>query len=262
MNLVEAVEQILPQTQCRQCGYGGCHPYALAIAEKNAPINLCIPGGVDGVEKLARLLNTPVIAFQDNRYLSPPTRAYIDESRCIGCTHCLRVCPIDAIVGSAKRMHTVLGSVCSGCKLCISICPVDCISMRPLTGAESKYEADLDDLAKQQRAQNYRWRFKSKQVRDSLRKQMRSRPGKVPEQKQIEPPEKNKTTGKVEDGRKDLLAQIMQKAQSVKHSEQHKQLHQQIQAEKLRQDQERARKREQSFTAMVNKKNQMSDEVI
>ena len=126
--LVEKIEAILPQTQCGQCGYPGCKPYAEAIAEGEADINLCPPGGQEGVAKLADLLGRevkPLDAEEKHKQV-----AIIDEQTCIGCTLCIQACPVDAIVGAAKQMHTIVGSLCTGCELCLKPCPVECISMK------------------------------------------------------------------------------------------------------------------------------------
>ena len=144
---VHAIDALLPQTQCRQCGYAGCRPYAEAIAAGRADINQCPPGGEDGVRALAALLG--VAATQvDPRYgaTQPPAVAVIDESSCIGCTLCLEACPVDAIVGAARLMHTVIARDCTGCGLCIPPCPVDCIAMVPtgaqITRAQQRIAAD------------------------------------------------------------------------------------------------------------------------
>ena len=128
-DLVEKVNDLLPQTQCAQCGYPGCRPYARAIAEQDAPINLCPPGGDETIKRLAGLLGReplPLAAAAG----TTATLAIIDESLCIGCTHCRSVCPVDAIVGAQQLMHTVIASECTGCELCVPRCPVDCIAMR------------------------------------------------------------------------------------------------------------------------------------
>jgi electron transport complex protein RnfB len=128
-DLVDSVNDLLPQTQCAQCGYPGCRPYAAAIIEANADINLCPPGGQATVERLANLLGKDVLPLA--KALQPAV-AVIDESACIGCVHCRNACPVDAIVGAHQLMHTVIESECTGCELCVAPCPVDCISMRPL----------------------------------------------------------------------------------------------------------------------------------
>jgi electron transport complex protein RnfB len=128
--LVEKIDALLPQTQCTQCGYEGCMPYAEAIAAGEAEINRCPPGGDAGVRALATLLSRDIIALDTTRGPHLPHRiAIIDEEICIGCGKCLRPCPTDAIIGTNKYMHTVIASLCTGCELCIPPCPVDCIRM-------------------------------------------------------------------------------------------------------------------------------------
>ncbi|MDD3764907.1 MAG: electron transport complex subunit RsxB [Nevskiales bacterium] len=132
--LVDQIDHILPQTQCGQCGFAGCRPYATAIAAGEADINQCPPGGEDGVVKLAELLGVePKPINPDNGVAkTEPTVAVIDENVCIGCTKCIQACPVDAILGAAQQMHTVIAAECTGCELCIEPCPVDCIDMRPV----------------------------------------------------------------------------------------------------------------------------------
>jgi electron transport complex protein RnfB len=128
-DLVEQVNGLLPQTQCAQCGFPGCRPYASAIVDGAATINLCPPGGEETVRRLAALLGREVIPLAESVV---PSVAIIDEALCIGCTHCRNACPVDAIVGAHHLMHTVIASECTGCELCVAPCPVDCISMRKL----------------------------------------------------------------------------------------------------------------------------------
>ena len=127
-DLVEQVNELLPQTQCAQCNYPGCRPYAAAVVDGTAAINLCPPGGEETVRRLAALLGREAIPLVE---MSEPSVAVIDESLCIGCTHCRTACPVDAIVGAHQLMHTIIESECTGCELCVAPCPVDCISMRP-----------------------------------------------------------------------------------------------------------------------------------
>ena len=129
--LVEKIEAILPQTQCGQCGYPGCKPYAEAIAAGEADINRCPPGGQEGVRKLADLLGREVKPLDAEE--KPKQVAFIDEQSCIGCTLCIQACPVDAIVGAAKQMHTVVRALCTGCELCVKPCPVECIQMEVVT---------------------------------------------------------------------------------------------------------------------------------
>jgi electron transport complex protein RnfB len=131
--LVDRIDAVLPQTQCGQCGYPGCKPYATAIANGEADINRCPPGGEDGIRKLAELLGVEFKPFGEGA-AQPKAKsvAFIDENVCIGCTLCLQACPVDAISGAAKQMHTIIAQECTGCELCIAPCPVDCITMEPL----------------------------------------------------------------------------------------------------------------------------------
>lgn len=141
--LVEKIDELLPQTQCTKCGYKGCFPYAEAIASGHAKINLCSPGGDSTVVKLSKLLKTEAIPLDISCGKTKPLHvAIIDEESCIGCTLCLKVCPVDAIVGTKKKMHSVFTDQCTGCELCISPCPVDCISMVPAERAWGKEDAD------------------------------------------------------------------------------------------------------------------------
>jgi len=125
------IDALLPQTQCTRCGYAGCSPYAIAIANGEAEINQCPPGGAATIDALARLLDRPALPLNPlNGVESAPRVAWIDEARCIGCARCLAPCPVDAIVGAQKYLHTVLADRCTGCELCLPPCPVDCIEMR------------------------------------------------------------------------------------------------------------------------------------
>lgn len=129
-NLVDRIDALLPQTQCTRCGYPACRPYAEAIAHGEAAINRCPPGGMAGVRALAALTGQPVIPLDPECGEElPPRVALIDEAACIGCTKCIQACPVDAIVGASKQMHTVIADLCTGCELCVPPCPVDCIAM-------------------------------------------------------------------------------------------------------------------------------------
>ena len=132
MNLIQRIDALLPQTQCGKCGHPGCKPYAEGIAQGEA-INKCPPGGQETIAGLAQLLRVPVLELDTSRGEAPAQVAYIREAECIGCTKCIQACPVDAIVGAAKLMHTVIIDECTGCDLCVAPCPVDCIEMRPAT---------------------------------------------------------------------------------------------------------------------------------
>ena len=132
--VVERIDALLPQTQCGQCGYPGCRPYAEAISAEEADINQCPPGGEAGIRALADLLGRePKPLNPENGEEKPKTVVLIDEQRCIGCTLCIQACPVDAIVGATKLMHTVIESECTGCDLCLPPCPVDCIDIVEVT---------------------------------------------------------------------------------------------------------------------------------
>ena len=142
--MVEKIDSILPQTQCGQCGYPGCKPYATAIANGEADINQCPPGGEDGAKKLAELMGVEYKPLNEEHGIpKPKSIAFIDEDTCIGCTLCIQACPVDAILGAAKQMHTIIEKECTGCELCLPPCPVDCIEMLPI----------------QESTENWKWKY-------------------------------------------------------------------------------------------------------
>ena len=154
-SLADRIDAVLPQTQCRQCGYDGCRPYADAITRGDADIDQCPPGGVKAIARIASVVGrTPIPLNPVNGAEKPLALAVIDESLCIGCTLCIQACPVDAIVGAAKRMHDVVADLCTGCELCLPPCPVDCIDMVPAAFAWN------DD-----RARDSRLRHKARNLR-------------------------------------------------------------------------------------------------
>lgn len=173
-DLVERIDALLPQTQCTQCGYAGCRPYAEAIARGEADIDRCPPGGDAGVRALAELLDRPVvpIAPECGEPVTEPEVAIIDESTCIGCTRCIQACPVDAIVGAAKQMHTVIAAECTGCGLCLPPCPVDCIALVP----------SPDPTPLRERAAQFRARYEARRARraEARRQRRAERQGRAP----------------------------------------------------------------------------------
>jgi electron transport complex protein RnfB len=160
----EDIDAILPQTQCGLCGYGGCLPYAEALIFEGAAINLCPPGGVKTLQQLGSLLAqdpTPYTTEMQQK-AKPNMRAVIREAECIGCTKCIQACPVDAILGGAKQMHTVIASECTGCELCVAPCPVDCIDMQVI--ADNQNEITYDRQLARQRFQAREKRLKQEKL--------------------------------------------------------------------------------------------------
>nr|WP_246312484.1 electron transport complex subunit RsxB [Aquabacterium terrae] len=132
----------MPQTQCTRCGYPDCRHYAEAIAAGDAPINRCPPGGAEGIERLARITGQALLPLDPEHGEEGPLKlALIDEAWCIGCTLCIKACPVDCIIGAPKLMHTVVDALCTGCELCVPVCPVDCIAMEPVSVERSGWDA-------------------------------------------------------------------------------------------------------------------------
>jgi electron transport complex protein RnfB len=139
---IDAIDAVLPQTQCTRCGYPDCRAYASAIASREADINRCPPGGAEGIRRLSTLTGRPVLPLDVSRGTEGPRAlAVIDEAWCIGCTLCIKACPVDCIVGASKVMHTVIDALCTGCELCVPACPVDCIAMPAVTGERTGWQA-------------------------------------------------------------------------------------------------------------------------
>jgi len=144
--LVEQLDELLPQTQCGQCGYPGCKPYAQAIADGEA-INKCAPGGDDTIKKIAALMGVEVQPLDESHASDNTLKvAFIIEEDCIGCTKCIQACPVDAILGAAKQMHTIIIDECTGCDLCVAPCPVDCIEMVPIQQTVQNWQWDLNSI--------------------------------------------------------------------------------------------------------------------
>lgn len=158
-SLADQIEDLLPQTQCTKCGYPACRPYAEAVASGAANYNQCPPGGAQGISRLAHLLGKPVIPLNPvNGVERARPVAVIDETRCIGCTLCIQACPVDAIAGAAKQMHTVLPQLCTGCDLCVAPCPVDCIAMVDVTAGQTGWDAWSQEQANAAR-ERYQFRL-------------------------------------------------------------------------------------------------------
>ncbi|MDO6426719.1 electron transport complex subunit RsxB [Thalassotalea sp. 1_MG-2023] len=144
--LAQQIDELLPQTQCGQCGYPGCKPYAEAVANGEA-INKCAPGGDETIKKIADLMGVEPIAMDESHEAdNTPKVAFIIEEDCIGCTKCIQACPVDAIIGATKQMHTIITDECTGCDLCVAPCPVDCIEMRPIEKTTRNWQWDLESI--------------------------------------------------------------------------------------------------------------------
>lgn len=183
------IDALLPQTQCQRCGYDGCRAYAEAVAAGEADINRCPPGGDDTVHQLAALTGHTVRPIDDDCGTAwPPKVAFIREDECIGCTRCIQACPVDAIIGATKQMHTVLADDCTGCELCVPVCPVDCIDMPTATAATGQPAwppaTELDST----RAAQARAHFEARQLR--LHRQSR---GRGPRRNRMETTQKRET---------------------------------------------------------------------
>jgi electron transport complex protein RnfB len=151
--LADRLDAALPQTQCTRCGYPDCRAYAEAMAAGDADINRCPPGGAEGIQRLSALTGRPPLLLDTARGVEGPRAlAAIDEAWCIGCTLCIKACPVDCIVGASKLMHTVIDAQCTGCELCVPACPVDCISMLPVTPGRSGWAAWTPQQADESRA--------------------------------------------------------------------------------------------------------------
>jgi len=179
-NAIASIDACLPQTQCTRCGYPRCRDYAAALARGETDINRCPPGGEATLAALARLLNRPRRALDPEcgRH-TPRTRAVIDEAPCIGCRKCLDVCPVDAIVGARKYMHTIIAAECNGCALCLPVCPVDCIALLPVATTPDP-DSPWPDYS---RADTARWRARSA-AKLARRARKKTKPSPIPNAEQ------------------------------------------------------------------------------
>jgi len=206
------IDALLPQTQCSQCGYAGCKPYARAIAAGEANINQCPPGGDAGIRKLAALLGRPCLPLNPAHGVEKPQGlAFIDENYCIGCTLCIQVCPVDAIVGAAKQMHTIVANLCTGCELCIPPCPVDCISMRPPIGT---HPHDADSARERHEFRLFREEREQQEKATRLAAKVAAQTRSATAQQGDETDSANRTTA--EDRKKALIAAAIARAQLQK----------------------------------------------
>lgn len=204
IDLAARIDAALPQTQCTRCGYPDCATYAQAIASGEAAINQCPPGGAEGVARLAAITGMAALPLSaEHGFEGPRSVAFIDEAWCIGCTLCIKACPTDAIVGSNKRMHTVIEPYCTGCELCIPACPVDCIQLETASGAATGWAAWSAPLAQQARAryQQHRQRVPLEDAEEE------------PAEAMGEPaPDSTSTTTSAADARKAAIAAAMERA--------------------------------------------------
>ena len=207
------INALLPQTQCRECGFSGCLPYAQAISENQAPINLCAPGGAIVIHDLAELLGQPEIPPAKTQALA---LAWIDEAICIGCTACIRACPVDAIMGASKQMHTVLADECTGCGLCVAPCPVDCIYMQPTAAAHLPQArlltADAHAAERFQAAQHAQARYENQIARKQRIEAERKQKAAAYQAKLTSNPTQPEKAPRFNPT--DLIAQAMQRAQT------------------------------------------------
>lgn len=163
--LTEKIEALLPQTQCEKCGFKGCNPYAKALAENQAEINLCQPGGEITMRALAKLLHKPEQPLPEEATHAQIAKiAVIQEEACIGCTKCIKACPVDAIIGTSKKLHVVISDFCTGCELCLPVCPVDCIDMVATNDSLPTWIIESSEK-RQQKAKDSKIRFEKRNTR-------------------------------------------------------------------------------------------------
>lgn len=174
--LARQINDALPQTQCTRCGYPDCQAYAQAIAQEGVPINQCPPGGAEGIRRLARITGQPLLPLNPTHGTEGPrVVVWIDETWCIGCTLCIKACPVDAITGSNKRMHTVIERVCTGCELCLPVCPVDCMHTYPAPASHETLPTGWDAWSPSQALEaRKRYEFRSTRLMREEREHQKS----------------------------------------------------------------------------------------
>ncbi|MDD3266442.1 MAG: RnfABCDGE type electron transport complex subunit B [Burkholderiales bacterium] len=202
-DLIAIIDDVLPQTQCTRCGYPSCNEYAKAVVDNTAEINQCPPGGDEGIIKLAQIMNKPVMALNpENGEIKPRKIVYIDEDVCIGCTLCIKACPVDAIIGANKMMHTVVADECSGCDLCIPACPVDCIHL-------------IDDAKEWTDERKWRARGRFDQIQERRNLEKLAREKRLQEQTELLKKVKQSSSVETKEALpNDFIAQIMARAKS------------------------------------------------
>lgn len=179
--LVDRIDAVLPQTQCGQCGYAACRPYAEALAAGEADLNQCPPGGEAGIRTLARLLHTAPKPLDESHGVHKNRAvAHIEEQACIGCTLCIQACPVDAILGAPKQMHTVIEDECTGCELCLAPCPVDCIEMFPLAMPEGSWFAHRAQERRKANRARSRYQARTRRLETEQRERLERRLHKQP----------------------------------------------------------------------------------
>ncbi len=219
--LIDRIDAVLPQTQCTQCGYDGCRPYAQALAAGTTLINRCPPGGDAGIEKLAAVLDTPVLPLDEScGQPGPLLVAVIDEAHCIGCTLCIQACPVDAIMGANKFMHTIIPDLCSGCELCVAPCPVDCIAMVDANRPWTQEDADAARTRHEQRAHRLQLHALEKEermrragVQAATPNAQAVQPGQ-PAEHQPQSHQESTTAPTAEDAKKAAIALALQRARA------------------------------------------------
>ncbi|MBX9597851.1 MAG: electron transport complex subunit RsxB [Burkholderiales bacterium] len=211
IDLVQQIDALLPQTQCTRCGYPSCKKYAEALAANQAEINQCPPGGDEGIVALSQLLSRPVLPLNPaNGTIKPRQLVVIDEDVCIGCTLCIKACPVDAIVGANKMLHTVITSECTGCDLCIPACPVDCIHL--YDDPNQEWSVERRDLAKSRFDEHQNRREREQQAREERMAQQAQLLQNLHRSKENCDNQKNSA----ESNKTNFIADIMARAQQKK----------------------------------------------